>query len=426
MSVPFLDAHFVLCKGQSTAWESPPCQHMLTMLDSRIEFTSAHMKYLAVFLSLLICGTPVRADLPPPTSQQGWDAVSKGFRQLAKVAVLNASNDPSEITPYSSDASKAKLSESTIQAIDKAIAMDKTRIFLVTKDRKIIHKNYATWWLKNSTPLGYSMSKSLTSMAIGKLLCKYDNTSIETKGFEIIKEFKDTSWGNSTIKETLMMTSGSSTDTPPHTGWHSEVIGAKHRGIFDGKHNLNFSTEMISDDKRIYTPGTSYQYNNYDTIFLGLIVEALAKKPFYQFFDEEIWQNLKSEKTGAWIISNNEKTLSSAGFSASPEDWLRIGNYVIDSIKKDDCFGKYLKTAVEPLQKTHTGTMCYGYQIWNFCRPGIFHFWGFGGQHLIMMPAQNIVIYTHSAIQASDSGSEMNLFRLFREIIKDIQQSTTN
>ncbi len=384
------------------------------------------MKYPVILLSLLICGASVQADMPPQTSQQGWDAASQGYRRQAKVAELNPSNDPARIIPYSSDAVKGKLSDSVIQAIDKTIAMDKTRIFLVAKDKEIIHQNYASFWLKNSTPLGYSMSKSLTSMAIGKLLCKYDNISIETKGSEIIKEFRDTSWGNSTIKQVLMMTSGSSTDTPPHTGWHTEAIGSKHRGIYDGRASLNLVDAMIADDKKSYPPGTSYQYNNYDTIFLGLIIEVVANKPFHQFFDEEIWKSIKPEKSGAWLVNNSGNTYSAMGFSASPEDWLRIGQYVIDSIKKDDCFGSYLKTAVEPLQRTHAGTMCYGYQIWNFCRQGMFHFWGFGGQHLVILPGRNTIIYTHSAIQASDSESEINLFKLFGRIIQEIRQSPAN
>jgi CubicO group peptidase (beta-lactamase class C family) len=111
------------------------------------------------------------------------------------------------------------------------------------------------------------------------------------------------------------------------------------------------------------------------------------------------------------------------GFSASPEDWLRIGYYVIDSMKKEDCFGSYLRNAVNTMHRTHVSTMCYGFQIWNFCRNGLFIFWGFGGQHLVVNPNRNIVIYTHSAIQADDSQSQGNLFKILVSVTRSISTS---
>jgi hypothetical protein len=70
--------------------------------------------------------------------------------------------------------------------------------------------------------------------------------------------------------------------------------------------------------------------------------------------------------------------------------------------------------------------MCYGFQIWNFCRLGLFHFWGFGGQHLVINPNKNSVIYTHSAIQAVDSRAEVNLFKLLVLTTRSIPDTTAN
>lgn len=358
--------------------------------------------------------------MPPKTSSQGWDAASHGYRRTAKVAILNASNQPSEIGEFSQQSQVQSFPDALIKNIDETIALNNTRIFLAAINKKILIEKYASSWLKSSTPLGYSMSKSLTSMAIGKLICKYDSINLNTKGAEIINEFKGTSWGNSTIADVLKMASGSSTATPPYTGWHTEKIGSKHRGIYDGTTSVDLIKEMISDDAKAYEPGTSYQYNNYDTLFLGLIVEAVSNKKFHEFFDEEIWRDIKSQKSGSWLVNNNGYTYTAMGFSAAPEDWVRIGYYVIDSMKNDDCFGNYLRSATKNLIKTHASQLCYGFQIWNFCRPDSFHFWGFGGQHLIIAPDRNTVIYTHSAIQASDATAEVNLFGVFGKLLRTI------
>jgi CubicO group peptidase (beta-lactamase class C family) len=370
------------------------------------------MKKLKLAICIFCIGSSTLADMPPRTSSQGWDAASYGFRRNAKVAILNASAQPTEFTVASPQVTKEMFPDALIKNIDDVIALDKTRIFLASVNRKIVIEKYTASWLKQTTPLGYSMSKSLTSLAFGKLMCKHQNVNLKTKGYELISEFKNTSWGNSEISHVLNMMSGSSNSPPPYTGWQSESVGAKHRGIYDGFNNIDLIKEMIADDVKAHEPGSSFQYNNYDTIFLGLLIEAVAKKPFHQFFDEEIWHDINSKSSGGWLVNKNGNTYAAMGFSASPEDWLRIGHYVIDSSKKDDCFGNYLKNAIQTMQKTHVSSMCYGFQIWNFCRPGLFHFWGFGGQHLVMNPNKNSVIYTHSAIQADDSGAESNLFKL--------------
>lgn len=379
-------------------------------------------------LAIFICsmGPSALADMPPRTSSQGWDAASYGFRKNAKVGILNASTQASELSIASPPIAKEMIPDELIKSIDSIISLDKTRIFLASVNRKIIIERYAYSWLKQTTPLGYSMSKSLTSLAFGKLMCKYQNINLKTKGYEIIPDFKNTSWGNSEISQILNMMSGSSNSPPPYTGWQSESVGSKHRGIYDGSNNIDLIKEMISDDTKTHAPGSSFQYNNYDTLFLGLLIEEISKKPFHQFFDEEIWRDVNSKNSGGWLINRNGNTYTAMGFSASPEDWLRIGHYVIDSSKKDDCFGNYIKTAIQTMEKTHVSSMCYGFQIWNFCRPGLFHFWGFGGQHLVMNPNKNSVIYTHSAIQADDSGAEANLFRLLGLITRSIPTRTSN
>lgn len=379
---------------------------------------------LCILLSCL--GLSVHADMPPKTSSQGWDAASQGYRNTAKVAILNASSQPSDLGRFSKQTQDELFSAALLKSIDETIALDKTRIFLTAVNRQIVLEKYASYWVKNSSPLGYSMSKSLTSMTIGKLMCKYKHINLDTKGAEILSEFSGTSWGNATLADVLKMSSGSSTDSPPHTGWHTENIASKHRGIYDGVNNLDLAKEMLLDDARTHQPGTSFQYNNYDTLFLGLIVEAVSKQKFDDFFNQEIWQEVKSQKTGGWLKSNKGTTYTAMGFSASPEDWIRIGYYVIDSLKVDDCFGDYLKSATQTFVKTHVKSLCYGYQIWNFCRPGVFHFWGFGGQHLVIAPGRNTVIYTHSAIQAEDTSSESNLFGIFGKIIQSIRIQPSN
>lgn len=404
------------------------CIRSWTMIDLINHSCAAQMSIFKLLLtaSMLLLCIAAPADMPPQTSSQGWDAASYGHRRQAKIVTLPASGKSTEFPRLSQSEVDRLFVDSLLKRIDDAVALDKSRIFIVSINKSIAIEKYAAYWLKNSTPLGYSMSKSLTSLAIGKMLCKFPNVTPETKGADVIPEFRNTSWGNATIAQILNMTSGSSPSTPPYTGWQTEKVAAKHRGLYEGRNDLDVVKEMIADDLQSFQPGSSFQYNNYDTLFLGLLVEAVANKPFHQFFDEEIWQKIPSKNDAAWLVNNKGTTYTAMGFSASPEDWIRIGHYVLDSMNRDDCFGKYLKESTNIQLKT-PDPFCYGNQFWNFCRPGgAFLFVGFGGQFLIMVPNRSTVIYVHSAIQPNERGKFKNVFQAYVDVIQAIPWASFN
>lgn len=347
------------------------------------------------------CGA-VCAQWRSTVSPDDWDRVSQGFRKEAKVVFLPPSDSPLNLESYS-DEITAKRTVSMIDTVlNKFIGMKGTRILIISTNKKIIYSKYASNSLRSSTPLGYSMSKSLTSLAIGKLLCKYPLITLNTKGKDLVTGFDGTSWGESTLEQILMMKSGSSIQEPIRAGWQSETVAKNHRSIFSGENKLDVVEKMKSDDDKSFASGTTFQYNNYDTLFLGLVIESVSGIKFHKFFEEEIWSEVGAKQAGAWFVNEKGQTYTYLGFSADPEDWIRIGNYVNDSVEKNDCFGEYLKKATFQLQKTFVPTRCYGYQIWSWCNSEEFFFMGYGGQYLIMNPIRQWVAYAHQTTHEND------------------------
>lgn len=363
----------------------------------------------------------VSAQIPPATSEAGWNAASQGFRRTAKTALLPPAGPARELGKELGGDLSRQVEGADPSALQELIAMDKTRILLVAVQEKVILSRQASWTLGRATPLGYSMSKSLTSMAVGKLLCANPALSLDTRGAEILPRFQGSSWGEATLRQVLQMKSGSARQGPPYTGWQSEPVAARHRGIYDGFNRVRLEEEMLRDDRRDFPPGTSYQYNNYDTLFLALVVEQVSGRRFHEFFQEAIWSEVRPAQAGAWLLNDEGQTYSAMGFSAAPEDWVRLGYYVIDRLARDDCFGNYLREAVTATERTHVPPLCYGYQVWSFCGlPGAFFFWGFGGQHLVIAPRRGLVIYTHSAFQASDPASQGKLLRYLGRLVQSV------
>ena len=334
-----------------------------------------------------------------------WSNASDGFRSVAKIQSGAPSNNPSRINELVDNHTVAKLfQERHGSEIEKFMGQLKTRIVLVSSDRQIIYQNYATRSMRNSTPLGYSMSKSVAAITIGHAICSNSKVSIQSKVDGLLPRLKGTSWGNSTIEDLLLMKSGSAKINPTEgNGWQSEEVAAIHRPVYLGGHNIDVIDLMIKHDLKEFTPGTSHQYSNYDTIVLGLLVESITQKKFYEYFFDTVWKEVAAAKTGAWIVNGFDQTFTSLGFSASPEDWLRLGHYVIDQINSQNCVGKFLQNASEPKEKTYLKTRCYGYQIWNWCRKDAFFFFGYGGQFLIIRPEKKWVAYVHQTTHDNDA-----------------------
>lgn len=345
-----------------------------------------------------------------------WNNASDGFRSMGDVRVGQAAATPSSLGAYQSELPISKQYQERIGAgVEKLMGQLKTRIVLISSDRQIVYQNYATRSMQTATPLGYSMSKSLTALTIGHALCANQNIPISTKAESLVPRLTGSSWGQSSIEELLLMKSGAAKQEPHRNGWQSDAVAELHRSVYLGGHQHDVIELMIKHDLKEFNSGTSHQYSNYDTLALGLLVEAITAKKFHEYFFETVWKEIAASKNGAWLVNGLDQTFTAFGFSAAPEDWLRIGNYVIDQINSGTCLGQFLSKASEPKERTYISTRCYGYQIWNWCRKDTFFFLGYGGQFLVMNPSKRWVAYAHQTTHENDAqlislfGAALNL-----------------
>ena len=174
-----------------------------------------------------------------------------------------AAESPSTINSYQSENPLSKLYQERIGAgVEKLMGQLKTRIVLISSDRQVVYQNYASRSMQTATPLGYSMSKSLTALTIGHALCANPNISISTKAETLLPRLTGTSWGQSSIEELLLMKSGSSKQEPQRSGWQSEAVAELHRSVYLGGHSQDVIELMIRHDLKEFKSGTSHQYSN--------------------------------------------------------------------------------------------------------------------------------------------------------------------
>lgn len=136
-----------------------------------------------------------------------------------------------------------------------------------------------------------SITKPFTAAAI-LILEKQNKLNLNDK---LNKYFPDFPKADSvTIYQLLTHTSGI-TDYHSFPDW-----------VENSKKDLTpyFTIERIKEHPYIFSPGERFSYTNSGYILLGLIIEKITNKTFYEFINEEIINKLNLKNTG--IINNTD------------------------------------------------------------------------------------------------------------------------
>jgi CubicO group peptidase (beta-lactamase class C family) len=89
---------------------------------------------------------------------------------------------------------------------------------IVARDSEILYERYSFGVGKRNTPLGYSMSKSLTALTVGRAICDGHIATIDDPIKKYVPSLSETSWGEASIKDVLRMSSGAYRTDPRLNG----------------------------------------------------------------------------------------------------------------------------------------------------------------------------------------------------------------
>ncbi|MFL2801210.1 MAG: serine hydrolase [Paracoccaceae bacterium] len=251
---------------------------------------------------------------------------------------------------------------------------------------------------KEIKPGGNSITKSILSLAIGKAHCD-GKLNIQEKAFKYSKLLTDTSWGNSTIEQLLMMSSGANKVSPRFMGHKDEQMQKNAADIIWKRNNLSNAEAFLYVDEKYQPPGKKMIYSTSDSIALSYVLEGATNKPLHIYL-KKMWDEIGSNYDANFLLNSRNEPVAHSGFAANPYDYVALGNYVLDSLKKDDCYGNYLRKAITTKidNPSFTDNRNYGYHIWTDCMFGndAFCFVGGFGQFLLMYPEKDTVLFIHS------------------------------
>lgn len=280
---------------------------------------------------------------------------------------------------------------------------------------EIIFERYHPAVTESVPLLGYSMSKSLTSMVIGKALCSGYLPSLDKKMQEVNSSLDGTSYGDATIRQVLMMSSGGIRGSAPSGGNpHKSGLG----NVSDRQtywHTLNhlkkFALNQRKQDGTAVKAGDEFSYKNLDTQSLAFLFPTTGENSFQSIFEREIWQASGTESEGYWVHDLDGVIHTPASFHARPRDWARIAMKILETVSSDsaDCFTTYMKSATSTQIKNSGSSMPpdnwigrafggYGYHFWteNENDSEAIYINGYLGQRIAIHPTKQRIMVVFS------------------------------
>jgi hypothetical protein len=305
-------------------------------------------------------------------------------------------------------------------------------LLLIDNDQ-IAYEKYHSSIDPNSPMLGYSMTKSLVSLTVGKAICSGLFPDIDQKAKFINSKLDGLAYGEASIKQLLTMSSGALRGTRSKGGYPVQVSGFGDRyGHYDLVWNIwqqisGSGSFQTSDDGVQLKPGQEFSYKNFDTQSLGLLFPITGSNSLQNIFQEQLWKPFGTENNGYFNKDITGIVDAQASFHATAKDWTRFAIGVKDIARSSstDCFTNYIKTATTK-QIVNGGSLFknsdewiehdfngYGYQIWtniNFASQDIFFFLGYRGQIIAINPVKNRIMVLFQYLGEADNYKFINLF----------------
>lgn len=337
-----------------------------------------------LIISLLLNGNANSNEV----SKNFKESMSSGWTQgSTRTEIVKKSEKPIEL--------KEVIDVNIQKSLENKFARDNRIVKVLKKNKIVAQRNDLNGKV---SPAGFSMSKSVISLLIGKATCD-GKISLTSQASIYLPELKNTSWGNSSVKDLLKMSSGAYfTDHSLHGQKNLEMRNEFAKAIL-GKNSKKHTDIFAKEDQKLFTPGTKFIYSNADTTVLGMLLSKATGQKINKLTNN-LWNEIGANYDARWIVNSHNETLSYMGFAAHPDDWLLLGQFIINQKKSNDCFGEYLKeaTSTQIENTTPIDNRGYGYQIWTNCElsSDSYCFLGAFGQALMIDDKNEIVIYVHS------------------------------
>ncbi|MXP26698.1 serine hydrolase [Altererythrobacter indicus] len=286
-----------------------------------------------------------------------------------------------------------------------------TNALLVMKHGHIVYENYRNNSDAQTRFIGWSMTKSLTSILIGVALQEGRIKSLDDPIDTYLPELKGGGYEGVTIRQILQMRSG--VDYEERYDFANPGAAAQNHINALVKNVARF-VDPARTIKRLHKPGEVFQYKTLDTAVLGWLLERVSGgNTIAGYMTQHLWEPLGAERNGFFIMDGPPgvgREFNGAGFNATLRDFARVGLMMMQGGRANGhqiVSPEWVALSTAPTEGNGVGG--YGMQWWTF-GGGAYSALGLQGQYIYVDPRSETVVvklsyFPPGNMEASDETS---------------------
>lgn len=307
-----------------------------------------------------------------------------------------------------------------------------TTALLVLHGDDIVYESYLQGTGEFDQRISWSVAKSFLSALFGVAVHEGLLPDLGAPVTDYVPSLAGSGYDGVPIIDVLQMSSGVRFDED--YGDFNSDINRMGRILALGGSFDEFAASLQNER----APGTQMHYVSIDTHVLGMVLRAVTRQPYAEWFEQRLWSRIGAERDALYIVDSEGQPMVLGGLNLITRDYARFGQLMRDGGRLDGVQvipGEWVRESTTPgaprLQPSKAGAAIekfgYGYQWW--IPPGAqdeFMAIGIYGQYIYVDPDAGIVIVKNSAdrrFMDNDFENDYRSAAAFRAISRSVAGS---
>jgi CubicO group peptidase (beta-lactamase class C family) len=269
-----------------------------------------------------------------PGQQQKWEGYSEyhvgnfsgGIESMLAHQKIRASTQPLELK----EAKRKIRINLFMDASDFAFKYNRSGL-LIARKGEIWHEEYRFKRNADMRFFGWSMTKSIVGLLTGIALEQKKIESVDDRLDKYIPQLVGHQFADITLRNLLNMTSGINiceAFCSPSNGF--ERYGYSQIGYSPRRGEGTDQIKALLDFKwgRSEPQGAKFNYTDINPVMVAWALETVYQQPLALIAEQQLWQPMGAAADATWLTDAKGFTFSGAGFSATLQDWARLGMLV--------------------------------------------------------------------------------------------------
>ena len=268
----------------------------------------------------------------PEGSRQMWEGYTEyhvgnfsgGVEKMLAHQFIRGSSQPFQLN-------QAKRSSKLFTEMsDYAAKFNRTGL-LIARNNEVWHEEYRFSRRPEMRFFGWSMTKSVVGLLTGIALEQKKLESVDDRIDKYVPQLRGHSFGDITMRHLLNMTSGINiceSFCSPNNGF--ERYGFSQIGYSPRRGEGTDQIGALLDFKwgRNEPQGNKFNYTDINPVIVAWALESVYMQPLSRIAERLLWQPMGAVSDATWLTDSKGFTFSGAGFSATLQDWARLGMLV--------------------------------------------------------------------------------------------------